>query len=98
MATDVSRVSFRKFVATVAGQYSFTLSASDDAPSLHWLITESPFRNAVKNGHHNNIMEAVITINTDSLYPKNTPSDRARVISRMHSRHLSEEITLTIVD
>ncbi|CAK1585774.1 unnamed protein product [Parnassius mnemosyne] len=54
-------------------------------------------RIAVKNGHHN-IMEAVITINTDALQPRNILRMPFEKVSLRHWRKFLVEISLTIVD
>lgn len=58
----------------------------------------STIRIAVKFDHHNNIMEAVITINTDTPHLRNIAGIGRGTIPRKHFRHLPMEITLTIVD
>lgn len=95
-------------MATNESQYKRTSTLR--SPGASWIIFQSDpvsdpvanseklsIRNAVKKTAVT-IMEAVITINTDTPHPRNIPWSWTGMIPRIHFIHLRAKITLTIVD
>lgn len=101
MATDVSRPFVTVFTQVgylhLAKKHLFFSHTATCTESSSWArCFDDP--QCGKNGRHNNIMEAVITINTDTPYFRNIPRNRLWIVFWMHYYHLWTKIALTIVD